>query len=208
MYHWIHHPNHPFLKSGIILDGGIQKFIMKCSKIKVSEETIHQLDKEGIISMDIRSREIGRHTKYYTKPAQYSSTYYYANNGHNYFIEYESYDRKAIFGFIRLRFTEPDKNMTRFDILKDRGLIRELHVYGNTTAVDTYDKGGCQHTGIGKGLLRHAEIATMEYGLYGIVVISGEGVKGYYEKQGYRAVSYTHLRAHETLRNLVCRLQL
>ena len=26
----------------------------------------------------------------------------------------------------------------------------------------------------------------MEYGLYGIVVISGEGVKGYYEKLGYR----------------------
>ena len=78
--------------------------------------------------------------------------------------------------------------MTLFDILRGRGLIRELHVYGNTTAVDTYDKGGCQHTGIGKGLLQHAEIATMEHGLYGIVVISGEGVKGYYEKRGYREV--------------------
>ena len=146
------------------------------------------LDGDGLYSREIRSREIGRHSEYYAKPAQYSTTYYYANNGHNYFIEYESYDRKAIFGFIRLRFTEPDKNMTRFDILRDRGLIRELHVYGNTTAVDTYNKGGCQHTGIGKGLLRHAEIATMEYGLYGIVVISGEGVKGYYEKNGYREV--------------------
>ena len=41
-------PNHPFLKSGIILDDRIQKFIMRCSKIKVSEETIHQLDKEGM----------------------------------------------------------------------------------------------------------------------------------------------------------------
>ena len=28
----------------------------------------------------------------------------------------------------------------------------------------------------------------MKYGLYGIVVISGEGVKGYYEKLGYREV--------------------
>ena len=27
-----------------------------------------QLDKEGVISMDIRSREIARHTKYYNKP--------------------------------------------------------------------------------------------------------------------------------------------
>lgn len=146
------------------------------------------LEGDGLYSREIRSREIGRHSEYYEKPAQYSTTYYYANGGHNYFIEYESYDRKAIFGFIRLRFVEVEKNMTRFDVLKDRGLIRELHVYGDTTAVDTYDKRGCQHTGIGKGLLRHAEIATMEHGLYGIVVISGEGVKGYYEKRGYREV--------------------
>ena len=62
------------------------------------------LDGDGLYSREIRSREIGRHSEYYEKPAQYSTTYYYANGGHNYFIEYESYDRKAIFGFIRLRF--------------------------------------------------------------------------------------------------------
>lgn len=146
------------------------------------------LDGDGLYSREIRSREIGRHSQYYEKPAQYTTTYYYANGGHNYFIEYESYDRKAIFGFIRLRFAEPQKNMTRFDILRGRGLIRELHVYGDTTAVNTYDRRGCQHTGIGTSLLRCAEIATMKNGLYGIVVISGEGVKGYYEKRGYREV--------------------
>ncbi len=137
--------------------------------------------------MDIRSREIGRHTEYYGKSAQYSSTYYYANNGHNYFIEYESTDKRVLFGFIRLRFVEK-RNMTIFNILKKRGLIRELHVYGDTTAVNTYNKRGCQHKGIGKGLVWEAEKKTMEQGLYGIVVISGEGVKGYYEKLGYREV--------------------
>ena len=146
-----------------------------------------KLDEEGVISMDIRSREISRHTKYYSKPAQYSSTYYYAHNGHNYFIEYESLDKRVLFGFIRLRFVEKD-NMIKFDILKNRGLIRELHVYGDTNAVNTHDKRGCQHKGIGKGLLWEAEKKTMKYGLYGIVVISGEGVKGYYEKRGYREV--------------------
>lgn len=147
----------------------------------------NQLDKEGVISMDIRSREIGRHTEYYSRPAQYTSTYYYANKGHNYFIEYESTDKRVIFGFIRLRFVE-NSNLTKFDILKNRGLIRELHVYGDTTAVNCYDRRGCQHKGIGKGLLWQAERKTMEQGLYGIVVISGEGVKGYYEKNGYREI--------------------
>lgn len=147
----------------------------------------NQLDKEGVVSMDIRSREIGRHTRYYSKPAEYNSTYYYANNGHNYHIEYVSCDKKALFGFIRLRFVEKE-NMTIFNVLKNRGLIRELHVYGDTTAVNTYNKRGSQHKGIGKKLVWKAEKKTMEHGLYGIVVISGEGVKGYYEKCGYREV--------------------
>ena len=148
----------------------------------------NMLDGEGVFSKDIRAREIGRHTKYYEKPGCYNSYYYRGNDGDDYFIAYESYDLRALFGFIRLRIVEQEKNMIVFDILKNRGLVRELHVYGDTTAVNTYDKRGCQHTGIGKGLLRLAEQKTMEHGLYGIVVISGEGVKEYYEKRGYREV--------------------
>ena len=147
-----------------------------------------KLEEEGLISNEIRSREIGRHTKYYNKLANYNSYYYYANEGHEYFIAYESFDLRALFGFIRLRIVENKNNLIIFDVLKKRGLIRELHVYGDNTAVNTYDKGGCQHTGIGKNLLKYAEIKTMENGLYGIVVISGEGVKEYYEKKGYKEI--------------------
>jgi ELP3 family radical SAM enzyme/protein acetyltransferase len=147
-----------------------------------------QLDKEGVVSQEIRSREIGRHSCYYEKPAGFNQYYYYANGGHDYFIAYESYDLHALFGFLRLRFVDTKNNMIKFPVLKNRGLIRELHVYGDNTAVNSYDRRGCQHTGIGKGLLKYAERLTMEQGLYGIVVISGEGVKGYYEKNGYYEV--------------------
>ena len=143
------------------------------------------LDGEGVFSNDIRAREIGRHPKYYKLKADYNIEEYFAHHAKNYFIEYESYDKIALFGFARLRIVNKNNNMTIFPILNNRGLIRELHVYGDTTAVNTYDKRGCQHTGIGKGLLACAEIKTMENGLYGIVVISGEGVKEYYEKRGY-----------------------
>ena len=78
--------------------------------------------------------------------------------------------------------------MIIFDILKNRGLVRELHVYGDTIAVNSIDTRGCQHHGIGKGLLKYAETIAMENGLYGIVVISGEGVKEYYEKKGYKEI--------------------
>ena len=146
------------------------------------------LDADNVYSNDIRAREIGRHSKYYNKSAKYCTMQYYANEGTDYFISYESFDERALFGFIRLRIIEEKNNMTKFEILKKRGLIRELHVYGDTTAVNSFDKNGCQHTGIGKGLLKCAEINTMENGLYGIVVISGEGVKEYYEKKGYKEI--------------------
>ena len=146
------------------------------------------LDGDNVYSNDIRAREIGRHSKYYNKPAKYCTMQYYGNEGTDYFISYESYDERALFGFIRLRIVEEKNNMTKFEILKKRGLIRELHVYGDTTAVSSFSKHGCQHTGIGGGLLELAEIKSMEHGLYGIVVISGEGVKEYYEKKGYREI--------------------
>ena len=146
------------------------------------------LDGDNVYSNDIRAREIGRHSKYYNKSAKYCTMQYYGNEGTDYFISYESYDERALFGFIRLRIVEEKNNMTKFEILKKRGLIRELHVYGDTTAVSSFSKHGCQHTGIGGGLLELAEIKSMEHGLYGIVVISGEGVKEYYEKKGYKEV--------------------
>jgi len=156
------------------------------------EQNKGQNEGQSRYSKDIRSREIGRHPKYYKLSAKYNITKYLAHYSANYFIEYESFDKRALFGFTRLRIVNKKNNMTIFPILKNRGLIRELHVYGDTTAVSTYNNHihsrGCQHTGIGSGLLRLAEIKTMENCLYGIVVISGEGVKGYYEKKGYKEI--------------------
>lgn len=143
-----------------------------------------QLDSEGVFGKDIRSREIGRHSEYYNKPAKYSVYYNRANNGDDYFICYESLDKVALFGFIRLRIVDKE-NLQCMKVLNNKGLVRELHVYSDTTRVGTNKKRSCQHSGIGTKLLLLAEKITMERGLYGIVVISGEGVKEYYEKRGY-----------------------
>ncbi len=147
----------------------------------------NQLDSEGITSNDIRFREISRerNEKYFDLPAKYRVYPYEANDGIEYFITYESYDSKAIFGFLRLRIVNPQKNYTIFNILKNRGLIRELHVYGNTNGVGVYSLKSCQHKGIGRNLLKIAEKKTRQHGINGIVVISGEGVKGYYRKYNY-----------------------
>ena len=92
-----------------------------------------------------------------------------------------------IFGFIRLRFPSKHCNQV-FNCLKNRALIRELHVYGTTNSVGYNDTTSttAQHSGIGTNLLKLAEWVAFKNLYPGIVVISGEGVKGYYRKRGYR----------------------
>lgn len=149
-------------------------------------------------SREIRSREIERHPEYYNKPAKiFSESYNNRLGSKDYFISYESYDKVALFGFIRLRYPncksncksncKIDKTNTRpiiFKCLQHRALIRELHVYGFNTAVGQNAKAS-QHRGIGSRLLAYAEWKAYCAGYRGIVIISGEGVKNYYKKRGY-----------------------
>ena len=78
-----------------------------------------------------------------------------------------------------------------FPELSGAALIRELHVYGRTVAVgtDAADSEGkttvAQHLGIGRRLLAEAERRAAAAGHSMIAVISGVGVQGYYEKNGY-----------------------
>ena len=137
--------------------------------------------------LDIRTREIGRHPAYYKKLAGYTITKFEANGGIDHFIQYQSLDKKALFGFIRLRFP-PKQHDTAFPILKNKALIRELHVYGHTNTVGKSSTSGVQHTGIGSKLLKIAEWEARKNFYTGIVVISGDGVKEYYEKRGYKDI--------------------
>ena len=142
------------------------------------------------ISRDIRTREIERHSEYYLKPAKIFFDCYNHNKNtglKDYFISYESTDKVALFGFIRLRLPEKNtelKDQDLFPVLKDKALIRELHVYGYNTSVGNEAKAS-QHRGIGTKLLKKAEEIAYYNNYPGIVVISGEGVKEYYAKKGY-----------------------
>lgn len=102
---------------------------------------------------------------------------YLASGGKEIFLYAEK--NKYLLGFIRLRF--PDKPYIK-QITKKTAIIRELHVYGQTTA---FDDQNIQHRGIGKKLLEEAESLSKKEGYNKIVVISGVGVREYYKKQGY-----------------------
>ena len=166
------------------------------------------------ISRDIRTREIERHSEYYSKPAKIFVDCYNHNKNtglKDYFISYESTDKVALFGFIRLRLPAKNtelKDQDLFPVLKDNALIRELHVYGYNTSVGNEAKAS-QHRGIGTKLLKKAEEIAYYNNYPGIVVISGEGVKEYYEKKGYTekdTFMYKSYKSYKIMYNTVIKI--
>ena len=193
---------------------------MKCGNMRqVVNERIQNT--QGEYSDDIRFREIGRHPTYSVKDARLYIRKYDTTGGTEYFISYETYDKVAIYGFTRLRISHhhhmrkkdtthesnddnnddnnDEEHVVYSSTLKNKGLIRELHVYGNVEAVrlndnesDSDDNGAhikngksTQHAGFGKKLMYVAEQLASLHGMNGTAVISGIGVRKYYEKIDY-----------------------
>jgi elongator complex protein 3 len=126
---------------------------------------------EGVKCRCIRCREArGREFKAQSSKCQIIK--YQASGGQEYFMSYESEDRKILYGFCRLRLVD------------NKAIIRELHVYGQLVSIG--EKKRVQHAGLGQLLLKEAEKIAEESGFKKIVVISGVGVRGYYRKFGYR----------------------
>ncbi|MBI4151667.1 tRNA uridine(34) 5-carboxymethylaminomethyl modification radical SAM/GNAT enzyme Elp3 [Candidatus Woesearchaeota archaeon] len=106
---------------------------------------------------------------------------YAASGGTEFFIAAEDQQTDTLVGFCRLRF--PGQYL-REEITPGSAIIRELHVYGTATAIG--DEGLVQHHGIGRRLVENAEEIARRHGRTKMVVISGVGVRQYYqEKMGY-----------------------
>ena len=101
-----------------------------------------------------------------------------------YFISYESPDKKILYAFLRLRINYTNDDLI-FSELYECSFVRELHVYGPINYHKDKNKNSIQHIGIGKKLLKKAEDISLENNKFKIAIISGVGVREYYQKQGY-----------------------
>jgi len=166
------------------------------NKITNLREMLEQeLKKRGQKCICLRCREVSRQQKNIpvdTEPILFVDKYD-TMGGTEYFITFEDKNRTAVFGFLRLRIPEPEKNeplQKQFDTLmpeiKNCAFIRELHVYGTLVGIGKRNTEATQHKGLGKKLVAEAERISQEQGKNKVAVISGVGVRGYYRKLGYR----------------------
>jgi elongator complex protein 3 len=109
---------------------------------------------------------------------------YAASMGEEVFLSREDRERELLYGFARLRMPYQP---FRPEISDESALLRELHVYSSVVGLGLKAGAGeYQHKGLGKGLVAEAEkIAREEFDKKEMVIISGLGVKQYYQKLGY-----------------------
>jgi len=168
------------------------------------------LHQQGVECQCIRCRE-ARKALVKEKDIKLVKRVYRAGQGTEYFISFESKDKKKLYAFVRLRlpFKTRDQGVgaliaqQRTSISNSRGadalasryvelpfssstvLIRELHTYGELIPVGSKRKA-VQHIGLGKRLMQEVEKLARKKGYEKIAVISGIGVREYYRKMEYR----------------------
>ena len=95
-------------------------------------------------------------------------------------------NNNTLYGFLRLRIMESNPDACYEEFSTRTAFVRELHVYGTIQKVGNHNKNTVQHFGFGKKLLKKAEQLARENNCDKIAIISGVGVRKYYEKHGYR----------------------
>ncbi len=141
------------------------------TKIDLRKDVEEELRKKKSKIKEIRYREIGFNPSKLNLNLKLKITKYKASKREEYFLEIVNKD-DVLFGLLRLR------------IVKDKAIVRELHVYGQ--ALKLGEKGNIgQHKGFGKSLMAEAEKIAKKNKVKKISVISGVGVREYYRNLGY-----------------------
>ena len=141
----------------------------------------------------LRSREVKEAFAPDATEARLFRHRYYASDGEEWFLSFESADRRWVYGFLKLRFnSDPYKAYLPKEIL-GACIVRWLQVYGRAIGVgDSTPQGGTggggrsQHRGLGQRLMAEAERIARSKGACKLADISGIGVREYYRNIGFR----------------------
>ena len=179
-------------------------FVSETIQINLQQIVADHMKKKGLKCYDIRSREVRNELIDHERAKLYIRIYR-ANEGTEFFLSVEiprcdkDFNDTILLGLCRLRIPDYEFSASKGDSIpfhylpvyrkKERiARIRELHVYGNIVSsgnIVSGDNSNSQHRGIGKFLIGVAETISHFYECSLVTIISGVGVRDYYENIGY-----------------------
>lgn len=156
-----------------------------------------KINKEGEKCNCIRCREV-KNKEVSFDDLELEIIEYMTEVSKEYFLSYKTKADDKIAGFLRLSI--PDKKLSEdhfIEELKDKAIIREIHVYGQVVGIGKKDEGKSQHLGLGTKLIEKAKEISKENGFETISVISAIGTREYYQKKGFYIENlYMHRAIH------------
>ena len=171
------------------MDKNIPSTTRQSQNGNLRELALSRMKDFGTSCRDVRSREVGiNEIKNKLRPSQVELVRrdYTANCGWETFLAYEDPKQDILIALLRLRKCSSTHTFRPELTGQQTSLVRELHVYGLAVPIHGRDKSKFQHQGYGTLLMKEAEcIARDEHGSTKVSVISGVGVRSYYERLGY-----------------------
>lgn len=135
---------------------------------------------------EIRSREIRQGT-YDESKVSFTAVSYRTTVSQELFIQCTAPNQQGVEKLLAfLRLSLPDKNITPLTAeLAGAAMIREIHVYGQATAIGHRSSGRAQHVGFGRRLQAIAAEISKQHGYQKLAVISAIGTREYYRSLGF-----------------------
>ncbi|CDJ31167.1 elongator complex protein 3, putative [Eimeria mitis] len=180
---------HPWVRlNRVVRDIPNQSIIGGNNVTNLRQELSRELESRHLRCKCIRCREV-KDEQLDLGAAELCVRRYETNGGVEFFLSFETPDRKTIFGFLRLRLrARRAPRDCPFSVLNGAALLRELHVYGRLVPHGEAKSSGDlrpQHAGFGRRLIQAAEIVAMANGYWRMAVIAGIGTREYYRASGY-----------------------
>ena len=176
----------PFMRvSRMIRDISAKDILVGNKKTNLRQLVDERLMSEGASVSEIRFREIATEEVSLDSIALDDYEYETAST-HEHFLQWVTPDYRIV-GFLRLSLPHAD-DIARYGdglpIGHGEAMIREVHVYGFATNVDS-SGSSAQHRGLGRSLIEKACEIACENGYTAINVISAVGTRAYYRRLGF-----------------------
>jgi elongator complex protein 3 len=164
------------------------KFIVGGLKDSLRDIAKQRMKQQGIECRCIRCREYGHRARegWEIGEPQMVRMDYEASGGKEIFLSFED-ENETLFGLLRMRIQS--QPIAGLETDGNLAVIRELHIYGPEVSLSQRNQNAAQHKGLGKALLREAElIAANIFHAQRMVILSGVGAREYYRSElGYRS---------------------
>lgn len=145
----------------------------------------NKITEEGKRCQCIRCREV-KNMQITMDDLELETLEYNSSIGKQIFLSYKTKKDDKLAGFLRLSL--PDKNISQnnfIEELRNKAMIREIHVYGQVVGVGKRSEGKSQHLGLGSKLIEKAKEFAKANNFSDISVISAIGTREYYRKKGF-----------------------